>query len=197
MASSAEDGQAIALEVIQRLDEMQVPYMVVGSLSSNVYGIPRSTKDADLVLDMQGREFAPILKHMQPLFTSDRQLRFEGITATKRHILKRTGHEFNVELFVLTSDPFDQSRFARRQLRTFAGERVYLPTPEDVIVQKARWLLNGDRPKDREDIAAVLGVRQGTLDWDYIDSWSVQHGTRELLDEIRRSLPPLEPAEKD
>lgn len=197
MASSAEDGQAIALEVIQRLDELQVPYMVVGSLSSNVYGIPRSTQDADLVLDMQGREFGPILKHMQPLFTSDRQLRFEGVTATKRHVLRRTGREFNVELFVLTDDPFDQARFARRQLRTFAGERVYLPTPEDVIVQKARWLLNGDRPKDREDIASVLGVRHGTLDWDYIYLWCDQHGTRELLDEIRNGLPSLELAKDD
>ena len=197
MAGSTEEGQAIALEVIERLDQLQVPYMVVGSLSSNVYGIPRSTKDADLVLDMQGREFAPLLRHMQPLFTSDRQLRFEGVTATKRHVLKRTGHEFNVELFVLTSDPFDQARFARRQLRTFAGQRVYLPTPEDVVVQKARWLLHGNRPKDREDIASVLGVRQGILDWDYIYSWCDQHGTRELLDEIRSMLPPLEPAAND
>jgi hypothetical protein len=29
------------------------------------------------------------------------------------------------------------------------------------------------------------------LDWNYIYRWCDQHGTRDLLDELRRSLPPI------
>jgi hypothetical protein len=35
------------VEAFQRL---QIPFMVVGSFSSNIYGFPRSTKDADFVV---------------------------------------------------------------------------------------------------------------------------------------------------
>lgn len=185
--------QAIALEVIERLDQLGVPYMVVGSLSSNVHGIPRSTHDADFVLQLGATSFATVLRHLEPRFQSDKQLRFEGVTGTKRHILTLEDTDFQVELFALTDDPFDQSRFARRCLRQFLGRDVYLQSPEDVIVQKLRWLERADRPKDRDDIASVIGVRQNSLDWDYIHDWCDQHGTRGVLDEICQTIPPMPP----
>ena len=185
--------QAIALEVIERLDQLGVPYMVVGSLSSNVHGIPRATHDADFVLQLGDVSFSKVLGCLEPRFQSDRQLRFEGVTGTKRHILTLKETDFKVELFALTDDPFDQSRFARRCLRQFLGRDVYLQSAEDVIIQKLRWLDRADRPKDREDIACVIGVRQNTLDWNYIHSWCELHKTRPLLDEIRNNLPPMPP----
>lgn len=185
--------QAIALEVIERLDQLGVPYMVVGSLSSNVHGIPRATHDADFVLQLGGMSFATILRQLEPRFHSDKQLRFEGVTGTKRHVLSLSETDFKVELFALTDDPFDQSRFARRCLRQFLARDVYLQSPEDVIVQKLRWLERADRPKDREDIASVIGVQQNTLDWDYIHHWCDQHGTRVVLDEILKTIPPMIP----
>ena len=122
--------QAIALEVIERLDQLGVAYLVVGSLSSNVHGIPRATHDADFVLQLGQTSFATVLRHLEPRFQSDRQL---------------------------------------------------------------RWLERADRPKDREDIASVVGVRQNSLDWDYIHHWCDQHGTRDLLDGIRKTIPPMPP----
>ena len=89
--------QAIALEVIERLDQLGVSYMVVGSLSSNVHGVPRATHDADFVLQLGETSFATILRHLEPRFQSDRQLRFEGVTGTKRHILSLKETDFKVE----------------------------------------------------------------------------------------------------
>ena len=40
------------------------------------------------------------------------------------------------------------------------------------------------------DVIAVQGDE--VLDWDYIHRWTAEHGTRELLDEIRASIPPLD-----
>lgn len=38
---------------IQALDSCGIPYMLVGSLASMVYGEPRYTNDIDLVVDLQ------------------------------------------------------------------------------------------------------------------------------------------------
>ena len=43
------------LAVFDAFASLGIPFMVVGSLSSNVYGIPRSTKDADFVVELGRR----------------------------------------------------------------------------------------------------------------------------------------------
>ena len=44
--------QEATVAVIEALEATDIPYMVVGSFSSNYYGISRSTKDADLVVEL-------------------------------------------------------------------------------------------------------------------------------------------------
>ena len=39
------------LSVIEALEACGIQYMLVGSYSSNAYGIPRSTQDADFVIE--------------------------------------------------------------------------------------------------------------------------------------------------
>lgn len=42
--------------MIEALEAEKIPYMMVGALSSSVFGIPRATKDVDIVLQLQTRE---------------------------------------------------------------------------------------------------------------------------------------------
>ena len=41
-------GTQSLLDLIKAFDAASIPYMIVGSYSSNYYGIPRLTKDVDL-----------------------------------------------------------------------------------------------------------------------------------------------------
>lgn len=43
-------------DVLARFEEAEIPYMVVGSLCSIVYGEPRMTKDMDLVVDIPAKD---------------------------------------------------------------------------------------------------------------------------------------------
>ena len=43
-------------DVLLRIEEAEIPYMVVGSLSSIVYGEPRMTKDMDVVIDVKAQD---------------------------------------------------------------------------------------------------------------------------------------------
>jgi len=68
---------------------------------------------------------------------------------------------------------------------------VYFATAEDVIVTKLRWSRQGQRAKDTEDVRCVIAVRVDAIDWDYVHRWCDAHGTRQLLEDIRRSVPRL------
>jgi len=62
------------------------------------------------------------------------------------------------------------------------GREVWLPTAEDVVVQKLRWSKLGERPKDMLDAQGVIRVRGDKLDWEYIENWCGRLGlTRELI----------------
>jgi hypothetical protein len=177
--------------MIGGLEAAGVPYMVVGSLSSNFYGVPRSTRDADFVIQLRGKEIKDLLDLLGPTFQLDPQMSFETVTGTVRYKLSVIGTAFEVELFLLSSDAYDQSRFGRRRWVAFFGRQAYIPSPEDVVVTKLRWSLQEGRLKDRDDVRNVLAVQSGNLDWHYIRHWCQEHGTLDLLNEILASLPQI------
>ena len=40
----------------ERLDELGIPHMVVGSFASSAHGVPRTTQDIDVVIDPTGEQ---------------------------------------------------------------------------------------------------------------------------------------------
>ncbi len=175
------------LAVVDALGALDIPFMVVGSLSSNVYGIPRSTKDADFVVELGEHSIGEVAQRMGPGFKLDRQMSFETGTGTMRNELEVVGESFKIELFQVSGDPHDRERFGRRVRAEVFGHEAWVPTAEDVIVTKLRWA----RSKDRDDVRDVIAVQGDNIDWDYVYSWADRHGTHGLLDEIRRSIPPI------
>jgi hypothetical protein len=178
-------GESITFQVAQALEACGIPFLLSGSFASNYYGIPRSTRDADFVLQAEhaaGPEFA---KQLGEDFVLDPQLSFETNTGTLRQGLRHKKKAFKVELFLLSQDPHDQSRFERRRAVQLHDRRLWLPSPEDVVVTKLRWA----RGKDKDDVRDVMAVQRDKLDWGYIEQWCRRHGTLALMEEIRRSLP--------
>jgi len=184
-------GDDAIVAVIDALEALEIPYMIVGSLSTNLYGIPRSTKDADFVLQVAPQSLFQLAERLGAPFRLDPQGSFETVTMTLRHILKPVGIPFLIELFHLSDDLYDQERFHRRCRKKMLGREVSVATAEDVIVTKLRWAVQGRRMKDREDARDVIAVQGDAIDWDYVNSWCDRHGSRAVLDEIRASIPPL------
>ena len=42
----------VLFQVLDALDALDIPYMLVGSFASNYWGRPRATHDADLVIEI-------------------------------------------------------------------------------------------------------------------------------------------------
>jgi hypothetical protein len=181
-------SEQATLRVITALEALKISYMVVGSLSANLYGIPRSTKDADFVVRLESATPGVIASQLGDPFVLEPQSRFESVTATVCHRISVKDSAFKIELFELSADSHDQERF-RRRIRVQVGtEWTWAPTAEDVVITKLRWASRSRRAKDRDDVKNVLAVSGAKLDWDYIHRWCDMHGTGQLLDDIRRSI---------
>lgn len=183
---TVSDGNEAVAKVVTALNESNISYMLVGSYSSNVYGVPRATGDADFVVEMLHDSITAVVGKLGDDFRVQSQVEFELLTGTTRRILQFVPFDFAIELFELSNDPFDQSRFARRVSvqSDLLGGTVWLPTAEDVVVQKLRW----GRAQDLADVSDVIAVQGNSLDWSYIQSWSDRHDSSDVLQRIRDEL---------
>ncbi|MFM9962789.1 MAG: hypothetical protein ACKV2Q_16385 [Planctomycetaceae bacterium] len=182
--------EAAVANVIDALEELQIPYLLVGAFASNTYCVPRATNDADFVVTLEPGRLNSLADRLGASFRLNRQVLLETITLTTRHELVHLPTRFLIELFRQSEDPHhvEQFRRRRRQFITALQRDVWLPTAEDVVVQKLRW----QRSKDLDDVKAVIAVSGETLEWDYISHWAIQHGTWELLQQVRAALPNLD-----
>jgi hypothetical protein len=171
--------------VIRALESHEVPYMAVGSFSSNVYGKPRSTKAADFVIQLGDKNIALIAQTLGPEFQLEPQMSFETITSTTRYRIVHPRSRFLVELFLLSSDPHDQERFGRRVFGDLGGFSGSVASAEDVVITKLRWSRHEGRSKDLEDVQYVLKYQAGRLDLPHIRRWCDQHGTRDLFERLQ------------
>ncbi len=86
-------GNQAAVAAAEALDACGIPYMLVGSYSSNIYGIDRSTQDADFVIELGEAEIGELARRIAPAIRIDRQNEFRnrGNDATVRR-RSRGGH---------------------------------------------------------------------------------------------------------
>ena len=180
------------LAVLDALDAAAIPYMIVGSLASNFHGVPRSTRDADFVVQLSPDSLQRLGASLASGLVLERQAAFEAVTGTLRHLVVLRGSPFVCELFELSDDPHDRARFDRRVSAQVLTRESFVASAEDMIVTKLRWARDARRLKDREDVRNILAVQGPSLDWAYLDRWTAAHDTAQLLAEIRASVPPVD-----
>ena len=105
-----KNGNEVAARIVDALNKLGVEYLLAGSFSSNFYGIPRSTKDADFVAVL-GDKIVELERLLGSEFVFDPQPSFETVTGTYREKAHVPSLPFDVEIFHLSADPHDQSRF--------------------------------------------------------------------------------------
>jgi hypothetical protein len=132
-----------------------------------------------------------LIDRLEPEIKFGDQVQFDTLTWGRRHIgTPATDTSLQVELFELFEDDFVQTQFERRKKLLLPQINVltWIPTPEDIVVQKLRWA----RPKDLEDAKDVLAIEgTDTLDMLYIENWCAIHKTTQRLEDTLARIPPL------
>jgi hypothetical protein len=155
--------------VCNRLETLQVPYMISGSLAFNVYTVPRMTQDIDLVVAIEKEQVEAFNEAFAPDFFTDEvgvknEVRRKGMFNL---VHKATGTR--LDFIVRKGDTYRQVEFERRQRLEVAGFTAYVTTLEDLILSKLLWIQTLQSEKQMEDIRQLLAT--GQADRAYLDQW--------------------------
>ena len=177
----------VTLKVSGVFEKLGIPYLIGGSLASTLYGMVRTTQDADLVAEMRLEHVQPFVAALQDEFYVDDEMMVEAIQRNSSFNIIHRETMFKVDVFIPRPSPFLRSQLDRAQKQTFSFETevsAKFSSPEDTILSKLEWYRMGGEVSERQwrDVLGVLKTRAGELDLDYLRKWADELHVDDLLE---------------
>ena len=180
--------QALLTRIVEALNGAGIPYMLTGSLASSLQGEPRATHDIDLVIDIAPGDVERLTRVLSaPAVYLDERAVGEATRRRTMFNLIDSSSGDKADFWLLTDEPFDRQRFARRIRMEALGLDLNVSTPEDTILMKLRWSAQaGGSEKQVNDALGVYGFQGDVLDQVYLDTWAERLDLAAALAAIRR-----------
>ena len=180
--------QELLKKVIQVLEDTGIDYMVTGSVASSLQGEPRSTHDIDLVVAIQESAVKKLLEAFPPPdFYLDEHSILDAISRQDMFNLIDVNEGYKVDFWILTDEPFDQSRFSRKYVEEVMGTKIQVSSPEDTILAKLRWAkLSGGSEKQFTDALRVYEVQFEKLDKSYLEYWVKKLNVKSMWKRLKK-----------
>ncbi len=181
--------------VLSALDASEIPYMVGGAVAAWAWGEPRATRDLDIVIQVpveQVEKLSEELATRDMLVPADiilNNLMDDRADIPLNAIHIHSGYKADIYL-LRKGDELREEAFRRRKLVDLGPElgKVYLHSPEDLILYKMWYYGLSQQTKHLRDITAILLTLRDKLDDSYIRNWAEKKGLSTLWEEIRERI---------
>ena len=155
---------AYVIDVLERLD---IPYMVVGGFAAIFYGEPRLTLDVDIVVDMKPVHIRPFVAAfpIPDYYVSEEAIRDSLRRRFPFNVIQPfTGAK--VDLVPLPRDVFTRMAFERRERmeHDVEGHSATFIRAEDLVVAKLVAFRETQSDKHLRDARGILAMQWGRLD---------------------------------
>ena len=148
------------------LERAGIPYAIVGSVASSLYGEPRATNDVDLLIQLSQRDAGKLASAFSPAEFYVPPPEVIAVELGRAH----GGHLNIIALDSMTKADFyplssaEAEWFSRRRSLPIGGRPLWFAIPEAVIVHKLRFFREGGGEKHLRDIRGMLAVSGGEID---------------------------------
>ena len=178
--------------VLDALKAAHVDYLIGGAIAEWAYGEPRATQDIDMVINLPIESVGKFSKELEKRdMLVPAEIILDTLLEDRADIPINAIHIYSglkADLYLVRSgDELRWSAFQRRQRVDYGPPigRVYVHSPEDLILYKLLYFSLSQQPKHPRDIAAILQAKGDQLDFGYIEGWTTRMGLTSLWKEIR------------
>jgi hypothetical protein len=180
------ESVSVLLLVVEVFERLHIPYLIGGSMASALYGVARSTLDADMVADIRQEQVGVLVTALGEAFYADDEMIRGAIQNRSWFNLIHLKSMFKVDVFIRKERLFDRVQFMRRIEQVLVADpeqRAFMSSAEDIILAKLEWYRLGNEISDRQwrDILGVLKVQAGRLDLDYLHTWAAELKVADLF----------------
>ena len=179
----------MTLQVVEALEDLEIPDFIAGSLATAVHGMARATMDVDLVAQLKPNQIEPLLIALGDAFFADEHMICNALRQGISFNLVHKQTMFKVDIFPARDRAYDRAQFERRAAYTLAeesGQTAYVASPEDNILSKLERYRLGGEISDRQwqDVLGVFKTQSDQLDMAYLHRMAGQLDVDDLLQKI-------------
>ncbi|MBI2843934.1 MAG: hypothetical protein HYX78_11090 [Armatimonadetes bacterium] len=160
--------------VLEVLEQLGLPYMLVGSVSSGVYGEPRMTRDIDIVVRLSAGDVDKVITAFDPNdYYVSRDAILNAITHESQFNVIHPASGNKIDFIIARCDAWGKEQMKRHQkVRVLPDMEGYVAAPEDVIIGKMLYFQEGGSEKHLRDIVGILKISSDIIDLQYIANWT-------------------------
>ncbi len=153
-------------KIAKGLEQLKIPYMIIGGQAVLLYGEPRLTKDIDITLGLGPEEVEKIVRFVQSnnwkILVPDAE-KFVKETMVLPVIDLDSGIRID---FIFSFSLYEQEAMNRVKLVEIEDQEVRFASLEDLIIHK----IIAGRPRDIEDVVSLI-QKNPEVDEKYIRRW--------------------------
>jgi hypothetical protein len=179
------DQLSVLKLVTSRLDAHGIAYMTTGSIAAGHYAQPRMTRDIDLVIDVTAADADRLCEIFADAFECDPDAVRAAIARRSLFNLIHTEAIVKVDFIVRKDSPYREEEFRRRRPTTVDGQRMWIVSPEDLLLSKLVWASETGSELQLRDVRQLVAAQPG-LDWTYVVRWGLELGVSALVEDVRR-----------
>jgi hypothetical protein len=172
-------------QIVKRLSDFNIPYMICGSLGSSLYGEPRATNDIDIIIAgnlKRVKEFVGSFPNQD--YYADVDMAEDAFKHQSMFNIIDLNSGWKADLIFSKDDEYSNVAFSRWQSTNLLGTNVQIISPEDSILSKLDWSKKGESERQFRDALGVAIVQWENLDMSYLKEWARNLGIEDLLNKL-------------
>lgn len=178
-----EDKNYLPIKILhdfaERIELLDIAYMLTGSMAMMNYSVYRFTADVDVVLELESKDANRIINAFEPDYYVPHSAVSQAIFSQKMFNVIHQETAFKIDCVIKKSSPFQKNAFERRERTDFYGREIWIINKEDLVISKLSWAKDSFSEKQLTDVKNLL--RSG-FDKNYIEKWTVDLGVRDLFE---------------
>lgn len=155
-------------DVINKLENLKIEYMLTGSIALAIYSEPRMTRDIDIVVAITKTNIQNLMNEFSNDYYIDDTAIELAIQYEKMFNILHHQTGTKVDFIIHKNNEFEITKFKRKQKLNIDGFSCYVISKDDLIIQKLYWAKDSLSEQQIRDIRSLM---KNGYDSDYVNQW--------------------------
>ena len=159
----------IVRDISERLDAVDIGYMLTGSMAMNGYDLPCMPHNLDFVVAPRPADAEVMVRLFSPDYDISREAVDSAIAQQSFFNLCHRKSRIKVNCIVCQQINYRLTEYSRRQRVKFENFKTWIVSKEDLIISKLHWARKSRSPRHLRDVKNLAATGCDTI---YIERWT-------------------------
>jgi hypothetical protein len=155
-------------DVIQKLTNNNIKYMLSGSLSMSFYTMPRMTRDIDIVIQLTNNEIEKMFDIFKNEYYIDKEIIYDAVKNFSMFNIIHTASVTKIDFIIRKNEEYRILEFENRKKVFLDDIEINIVSLEDLVISKIYWSKDSLSELQIRDVKNLI---KKNYDKNYVEHW--------------------------